>query len=207
MSNKIFYTQKNEVMYYEPRVLNLSDVSVGKDDWVEYKIVYESIPMTLRFSEMGDTRFVVVSSSYHLADTADTRESLLYSGLVTSEDALLGILEKCHIDIISERDEKGGYGEVDDEPEERVEVEMVNHPAHYNDGQIECIDAMIDAFGNNEVMSFCKINAFKYIWRAEHKGGVKDIKKAAWYLNKYIELAGVTEKSDESRITNSSKVD
>lgn len=194
MSNKIFYTQKNEVIYYEPRVLNLSDVSVGKDDWVEYKIVYESIPMTLRFSEMRDTRFVVVSTPYHLADTTDTREILLYLGRVTSEDALLGILEKCRIDIISESDEKGGYGEVDDEPEEKVEVEMVNHPAHYNDGRIECIDAMIDAFGNNEVMSFCKINAFKYIWRAEHKGGVKDIKKAAWYLNKYIELAGVTEK-------------
>ena len=198
MSNKIFYTQKNEIRNNEPRVLNLSDVCVGKDDWVEYKIVYESIPMTLRFSgEIGDTRFVVVSSSYHLADTSDTREILLYSGLVTSEDALLGILEKCRIDIISERDEKGGYGEVDDEPEEKVEAEMVNHPAHYNDGRIECIDAMIDAFGNNEVMSFCKINAFKYIWRAEHKGGVKDIKKAAWYLNKYIELAGVTEKSQQ----------
>ena len=198
MSNKIFYTQKNELRFDEPRVLNLSDVCVGKDDWVEYKIVYESIPMTLRFSgEIGDTRFVVVSSSYHLADTSDTREILLYSGLVTSEDALLGILEKCRIDIISERDEKGGYGEVDDEPEEKVEAEMVNHPAHYNDGRIECIDAMIDAFGNNEVMSFCKINAFKYIWRAEHKGGVKDIKKAAWYLNKYIELAGVTEKSQQ----------
>ena len=194
MSNKIFYTQKNEIMFDEPRVLNLSDVSVGKDDWVEYKIVYESIPMTLRFSEMGDTRFVVVSTPYNLADTADTREILLYLGRVTSEDALLGILEKCRIDIISESDEKGGYGEVDDEPKEKVEVEMVNHPAHYNDGRIECIDAMIDAFGNNEVMSFCKINAFKYIWRAEHKGGVKDIKKAAWYLNKYIELAGVTEK-------------
>ena len=206
MSNKIFYTQKNEVRYDEPRVLNLSDVSVGKDDWVEYKIVYESIPMTLRFSEMGDTRFVFVFTSYHLADTAYTRDILLYSGLVTSEDALLGILEKCRIDIISESDEKGGYGEVDDEPEEKVEVEMVNHPAHYNDGRIECIDAMIDAFGNKEVMSFCKINAFKYIWRAEHKGGVKDIEKAAWYLNKYIELAGVTEKSDESRIANSSKV-
>lgn len=206
MSNKIFYTQKNELRFDEPRVLNLSDVSVGKDDWVEYKIVYESIPMTLRFSEMGDTRFVVVSTPYNLADTADTREILLYLGRVTSEDALLGILEKCRIDIISESDEKGGYGEVDDEPEEKVEVEMVNHPAHYNDGRIECIDAMIDAFGNNEVMSFCKINAFKYIWRAEHKGGVKDIKKAAWYLNKYIELAGVTEKSDESRITNGDKV-
>ena len=199
MSNKIFYTQKNEVRYDEPRVLNLSDVSVGKDAWVKYKIVYKSIPMTLRFSKRGDTRVVVVSTTYHLADASDTRENPLYSGPVTSEDALFGILEKCLIDIMSERDDRGGYGEVDDEPEEKVEVEMVNHPAHYNDGKIECIDAMIDAFGNREVMSFCKINAFKYIWRAEHKGGVEDINKAAWYLNKYIELAGVTEKESITR--------
>lgn len=194
MSNKIFYTQKNEVRYDEPRVLNLSDVSVGEDDWVKYKIVYESIPMTLRFSERGGTRFVIVTTTYHPADTSDTRENPLYSGLVISEDALLGILERCRIDILSERDDKDGYGEVDDEPNEKVAGELVNHPAHYNDGKIECIDAMIEAFGNNEVMSFCKINAFKYIWRAEHKGGAEDIKKALWYLNKYHELAGVTEK-------------
>lgn len=85
-------------------------------------------------------------------------------------------------------------GEGNDETEEKVEVEMVNHPAHYNDGKIECIEAMESAFGKEEVKTFCKLNAFKYIWRANKKGGEQDIKKAAWYLNKYIELAGVAEK-------------
>lgn len=65
----------------------------------------------------------------------------------------------------------------------------VEHPAHYNRRNIECIDAMIAAFGKAEVATFCKINAFKYLWRAENKGKYKeDMEKAAWYTNKAIEL-------------------
>ena len=68
--------------------------------------------------------------------------------------------------------------------------DSVNHPAHYNRGNIECIDAMISAFGKEEVIIFCKINAFKYIWRAGQKtsNGIEDIEKATWYLNKGKEL-------------------
>lgn len=65
----------------------------------------------------------------------------------------------------------------------------VYHPKHYNQGSIECIDAMLSAFTNEEVMAFCKLNAFKYIWRADNKGKEKDAEKAQWYINKYIELS------------------
>lgn len=69
----------------------------------------------------------------------------------------------------------------------------VEHPAHYNSGNIECIDAMMAAFGKQEVISFCKLNAFKYLWRATHKGKYKeDMEKAAWYTNKANELIAVT---------------
>lgn len=68
--------------------------------------------------------------------------------------------------------------------------DVVNHPRHYTQGDIECIDAMRAAFGAQELAVYCKIAAFKYIWRTEHKNGVEDIKKAVWYLNKYIELMG-----------------
>lgn len=68
-------------------------------------------------------------------------------------------------------------------------VEMVEHPQHYNQGNIECIDAMLAAFGIAEVIAFCKLNAFKYIWRAENKlNTLEDLKKASWYINKTIEL-------------------
>lgn len=64
----------------------------------------------------------------------------------------------------------------------------VNHPSHYTQGNIECIDAMKAAYGKESVMHFCKCNAFKYQWRFDKKNGEEDIKKAQWYQNKFLEL-------------------
>lgn len=64
----------------------------------------------------------------------------------------------------------------------------VDHPSHYNQGGIECIDAMISAFGKEAVENFCLCNAFKYVWRNRDKNGFEDIDKAIWYLNKIKEL-------------------
>lgn len=69
-----------------------------------------------------------------------------------------------------------------------VENDVVSHPAHYTQGGIECIDAMVAAFGKEAVANFCMCNAFKYIWRSKHKNGAEDIEKAKWYLNKHKEL-------------------
>ena len=68
-------------------------------------------------------------------------------------------------------------------------TDNVEHPKHYTNGSIECIDAMVAAFGKEAVMVYCRVNAFKYIWRSDLKGRVEDIQKAAWYLRKYLELA------------------
>eukprot|EP01051_Picozoa_sp_SAG22_P007680 SAG22_NODE_549_length_9239_cov_7.477899_6_plen_185_part_00 len=38
-------------------------------------------------------------------------------------------------------------------------------PKWYNQGPIECIDAMESAFSRDEIAAFCRINAFKYVWR------------------------------------------
>ena len=64
----------------------------------------------------------------------------------------------------------------------------VNHPSHYNQGDIECIDAMIAAYGVEAVKTFCLLNSFKYLWRMEHKNGKEDLEKSLWYLNKRLEL-------------------
>ena len=64
----------------------------------------------------------------------------------------------------------------------------VNHPAHYTSGSVECIDAMVSAFGAAQVAVYAKIAAFKYLWRADHKGGTEDMEKARWYINKYLDL-------------------
>lgn len=67
-------------------------------------------------------------------------------------------------------------------------ADMVNRPPHYCQGGIECIDAMQAAFGAEELATYCKIAAFKYLWRAEYKGGIEDMEKARFYINKYLEL-------------------
>lgn len=64
----------------------------------------------------------------------------------------------------------------------------VNHPNHYCQGGIECIDVMEAAFNKQTVADFCICNAFKYIFRYKNKNGVEDVKKARWYLDKYLKL-------------------
>lgn len=63
----------------------------------------------------------------------------------------------------------------------------INHPKHYNAGNIESIEFIHDQ-GQSE--GFCKGNALKYISRAGRKAGsseIEDLKKAVWYLQYYIE--------------------
>lgn len=67
--------------------------------------------------------------------------------------------------------------------------DMVNHPPHYETNGIDCIDAMRASQGDAAVKEFCVCNAFKYIWRRFHKDSeIQDLEKAAWYLNKAIEI-------------------
>lgn len=76
-----------------------------------------------------------------------------------------------------------------EEPDSTSTNDNVNHPSHYETGNFECIDVMIETQGKEAVMDFCVCNAFKYIYRHNNKNGVEDIKKAKWYLDKYIELS------------------
>lgn len=62
----------------------------------------------------------------------------------------------------------------------------VEHPSHYAQGGIECIDAEKAALGDL-FMGFLIGNALKYLWRFRHKNGLEDLKKAKWYLEKAIE--------------------
>ena len=63
--------------------------------------------------------------------------------------------------------------------------DAVNHPSHYTQGGIECIDALKAAtVGLTGIEAVCTANAIKYLWRWKFKNGVEDIDKAIWYLNR-----------------------
>lgn len=64
----------------------------------------------------------------------------------------------------------------------------VDHPSHYTQGGVECIDALEAALGPEGFNAFCRGNAIKYLWRAEHKGKpLEDLEKARWYINRLID--------------------
>ena len=78
------------------------------------------------------------------------------------------------------------------QPDQKIET--VDHPPHYTFGNIEVIDA-IEAWGLN----FHLGNVVKYLVRAPHKGKfLEDLRKARWYLDRQIQLAGRWELEHEA---------
>lgn len=72
-----------------------------------------------------------------------------------------------------------------------AEYEMVNHPTHYNQYDIEVIDMIIKIWGPEAAALWCDITAFKYRMRMGTKPDnsiEQDIKKEQWYLNKSKEI-------------------
>jgi len=72
---------------------------------------------------------------------------------------------------------------IDDEQTE----DIVNHPLHYNKGNIACIEAMEAMLTKEEWIGYLRGNIFKYNWRFRDKNGVEDLQKANWYQDKLIE--------------------
>lgn len=66
--------------------------------------------------------------------------------------------------------------------------DTVNHPSHYIDGGIECIEAIESQLTNDEYRGYLKGNIAKYIWRERMKGSTESLKKAQWYLDRLIQL-------------------
>lgn len=66
-------------------------------------------------------------------------------------------------------------------------ADMVNHPSHYTQGGIECIDALEAATINLKgIEAVCTANAIKYLWRWKEKGGIEDLEKSKWYIDRLV---------------------
>jgi hypothetical protein len=72
----------------------------------------------------------------------------------------------------------------------KVIKDNVNHPSHYTQGAIECIDAIKEATkGLFGIEAVCTANIIKYVWRWKFKNGLEDLRKADWYLQRLIKEA------------------
>ena len=72
----------------------------------------------------------------------------------------------------------------------KLKIDMVNHPAHYTAGNVECIDALesMSMGYHDAVQGALAWQVVKYIWRSPLKGKqLEDLQKAQFYLNRLIE--------------------
>lgn len=68
----------------------------------------------------------------------------------------------------------------------------VDSPAHYIKGGIECIDAVDAAISDLDgPEAHYTASAIQYLWRWKSKGGVEDLQKARWYLNRLIAAVSI----------------
>ncbi len=66
--------------------------------------------------------------------------------------------------------------------------DTVNHPPHYNYGDIETIDFIEQVTKHyNANVAYHIGNAIKYLARSPHKNGKEDVDKARWYIERAFE--------------------
>ena len=64
----------------------------------------------------------------------------------------------------------------------------VHSPAHYNQGQTECIDAIEAMLSQEEYIGYLRGNSMKYRWRFRYKNGFEDLGKADWYEKRLVKF-------------------
>lgn len=112
-----------------------------------------------------------------LVESMEPNKRFIFEYTNEYDDADEDIVKYCVNDVLATEDAYNA-----------ITGDNVNHPSHYETGKFECFDVMKEALGDDSVKDFCISNAFKYIYRHKRKNGVEDIKKAKWYIDKYLEL-------------------
>lgn len=76
--------------------------------------------------------------------------------------------------------------------------DIVNHPQHYTQGEVECIQAIRAALGPEGYLAYCRGIIIKYVWRCMYKGATEvDLRKAKWYSEEACRVAAQIGKTAE----------
>ena len=77
------------------------------------------------------------------------------------------------------------YENKSNDVQQRKRNDTVNHPSHYNYGDIEVIDFIEQVTKHyNPNVAYHIGNAIKYLARSPHKNGKEDVAKAKWYIER-----------------------
>ena len=142
--------------------------------------------------EQPEINFVKVERNDEVEPTNDAVINKLKRGEKMTYEEVLNRLKTC----VNECDDCLTCKAMEDAIENAIEIikkyvpiDEVQHPSHYTQGSIECIEAIRASMAADGFCDYCKGNIIKYIWRWRDKGGVEDLKKASVYLGWLINAA------------------
>lgn len=73
-------------------------------------------------------------------------------------------------------------------------VDHINHPPHYTQGDVECIDAIAAQLTRSQFIGFLRGQVAKYNWRLEAKGdAAENLAKLQWYAERLAAVLGTPE--------------
>ena len=108
---------------------------------------------------------------------AEQLEEVRKENLKEANEMLLGINDVYENESIQSND-----------LQQRKRKDAVNHPSHYNYGDIEVIDFIEQVTQHyNPNVAYHIGNAIKYLARSPHKNGKEDVDKARWYIERAFE--------------------
>ena len=119
------------------------------------------------------------------------KPQLTWSGLLKEYPISFGLVYSALCKITGEKPADG-------KPEEKTN-DMVQHPAHYTSGGIECIDALNSMMQGYKTADTGALawQIVKYIWRAPLKGNMpQDLNKAKFYLDRLIAKVKANDRKD-----------
>ena len=94
------------------------------------------------------------------------------------------VLSNAFVELF-QKEVKLAYQEYQDE-----NISKVEHPKHYTQGKVECIDAIESCTKEMQGLdAICVANIIKYLWRFpfKHNDPKQDLLKAKWYLERLID--------------------
>jgi hypothetical protein len=177
--------------YFETKLAEILSVLKSSDDGMCSEGIYEDERVTVIEEANLNTYDVFKVALAHLVDRGDVTlaDGVYYYNETDAEyqEYLNGLSaeSRANVERMNAKTGEQLYEMVD----ERTEDDEVNHPAHYTEGrEHEPIDVIEDW-----ELPYHLGNTVKYISRAGRKGldlpaELKDLKKAAWYLDRYIAL-------------------
>jgi hypothetical protein len=152
-----------------------------------------SLPFDMFYTSTGDSKF---------AYAGDTTSMLGETRRVTR--AAEDFLEFGYTTASAARVHDGAY----EEGKEPFQLDMfqttedvIDAPAHYNNGGIECIDYIRQQLGEEGYIAYCEGNMIKYQHRYKYKGGIEDLKKARKYQEWLIEALKAKEEIAMTEMT------